>query len=144
MSSGTLAAISRPVMLAAMLLAAGQPAFAAKNTTMKIVNNTSYNLVFQGVQNRQAIQIKSSPPDSVQAGQIGSFEISGGNSMNDPRLKLKYNLINTTTGQGIGSVDLGITTKGINVICFAHSSTTEVAGSTNGCKSGNTHTYTYK
>ena len=68
-----------------------------------IVNNLDVPLEFKEIKKRQNIQIKTHPPDKVEAGETGSFTINQGNF--DPtqsdRLNVQYYVNNSNSGEHI-------------------------------------------
>ena len=57
-----------------------------------INNNLGVSLIFHEVENRQNVQIKSSPPDEVKAGETGTFKVGEGDqsSATPFHLKVQY------------------------------------------------------
>ena len=87
--------------VAALVYSPMGEAFAKK---IYIVNNLDVPLEFKEVQNRQAIQITSSPPDKINAGTTGTFGIETGDSGKNQHLNIKYYVNNSSTGEEIGIV----------------------------------------
>ena len=79
--------------------------FAAKN--INIVNNLDVPLEFKEIKNRQCIKIKSSPPETVDAGEKGKFQVQL-NSDNctikakNGHLNIQYYVNNSSSGEQVG------------------------------------------
>ena len=80
------------IMLSAIFvlstLANDNEVFATKE--IQIDNQLDLDLIFNEVENRQDVQIKSSPPEKVQAGETGKFEVKKGDSGKPYHLKVQY------------------------------------------------------
>ena len=72
-------------------------------TDIYIVNNLDVPLEFKEIKNREHIEIKSSPPDKVDAGETKSFTIDAGDPGNE-HLNIKYYVNNSSSGEEVGIV----------------------------------------
>jgi hypothetical protein len=62
----------------------------SSDMAIDITNNLDENLIFNTVENRQDVQIKSEPPREVKSKQSGGFKIAKGDSGKSPHLKIQY------------------------------------------------------
>ena len=69
-----------------------------------IVNNLDVPLVFNEIKNREHIEIKSSPPETVESGETKSFKIEEGNEVGPYHLNIKYFVNDAGSGEEVGIV----------------------------------------
>ena len=64
-----------------------------------IVNNLDVPLIFNEIKNREHIQIKSSPPETVESEETKSFKIEQGNEVGPYHLNVKYFVNDASSGE---------------------------------------------
>ena len=86
-----LAVVIPSVILLVSFSTDNKKAFAGQDMAIDITNNLQdEDLIFNKVENRQDVKIKSDPPSEVKALQSGGFKIAKGDSEKNPHLKLQY------------------------------------------------------
>jgi hypothetical protein len=114
------------------LLAAIACPQAASAWTSTIDNKLSVPLTNRDIENRQSMQWKTKPPETIAAGSNATFSMKQGTSGKVDRLKIRYTIGDTTDWVEILIQD---------TICTAKTSSDQYDGSVDGCKGGSTFTY---
>ena len=111
-----------------------QNAFAG-DMAIDITNNLQDEaLIFNKVENRQDVQLKSDPPNEVPALQSGGFKIAKGDSEKSPHLKVQYYVGEKGSDETVTFGFKGDTWSSIS--CFTETPD-DIDGSHENCDKGN-------
>jgi hypothetical protein len=85
----------------ALLIAFATVARADFTATIHIHNNLDVALKNGTVDNKQNVSLRSNPPDSIAAGESGSFDITLPTSIENRHLNIKYDIEGSTDDVGV-------------------------------------------
>ena len=107
--------------------------------TIEIKNNLDVDLIFNEIENRQDVKIKSEPPSNVKSQETGQFEVGKGDSEKPSHLKVQYYVGEKGASE---TVSFGFKGQGgpndwNQFDCFTNTPD-DIKGSQSGCNEGNT------
>ena len=108
---------------------------------VEIDNGLEENLVFNEVENRQDVQIKSSPPDVIESQQTGTFKIAQGDSGKSPHLKVQYYVGEKGSDETV-TIILKSSSWIVPLSCHTETSSESITGKVKNC--GDNDIYEFK